>query len=83
MLTIRQIADRAAINSFERDGACISDMKREGRELCLTFLCKADLGPCPKPCYFVTETMRLDCSTPRDAARAMMRLQNIPQNPQA
>ncbi len=83
MLTIRQMTDRAALNSFEREGACINDMKREGRELCLIFVCKADVGPCPAPCNFVTENMRLDCASPREAILAMKRLQKIPQNPQA
>lgn len=74
MKTLRQISDRAALRALCAKDSIIERVQRDGQELTVSFMTAVDFVAdghldedraerCPRPCFFKTVELRLDCGS--------------------
>lgn len=79
MISVRQMADDAAIRQFKQDGLRAIDAEYKGQFLYLYFLGPAAGEDVPLPRFFQTHWMELDCGSEENARRSMEKL--LPPSP--
>lgn len=89
-MTVRQMADHAALRWLQQEGQPILDINREGGELSIQFMSRVRgvdlIDPeldevkkgAPQPCVFRHQEIRLDLGCPKVAQKAEQKLSLCP-----
>ena len=74
MMSVRQMADAAALHQFREDRLRVIDAKSVGRFLYLSFIDAAGDEAAPETEGSFVQTMELDCVTEKEARANMKKL---------